>query len=50
MKDQMKTAAENPAAPVNATNGTNQRRPFTKPTVQKVGELKELTQQFGGSL
>jgi hypothetical protein len=29
---------------------SQERRPFTPPTVQEVGELKELTQDFGGSV
>ena len=27
-----------------------ERRPFESPTVEKVGTLKDLTQQFGGTL
>lgn len=50
MNDQKSIADEKPAVSVDTTNGSKERRPFTKPTVQKVGELKELTQQFGGTL
>jgi hypothetical protein len=40
--------AKRPVANSNVTPPRD-RKPFTPPTLTEIGELRELTQQFGGS-
>lgn len=51
MSEQKMRVSEDKQAKGNGNvTSPRERRPFTPPTVQEVGELKELTQQFGGSV
>jgi hypothetical protein len=49
MKDQP-THSDNtkPAGEITDVNEPPERKPFVSPRLERVGDLKELTQQFGG--
>jgi hypothetical protein len=49
-KQNSTSVTDSPQTPATSTaNPVRERRPFVAPTVQKVGGLKDLTQEFGGS-